>query len=504
MKKFLSKPKLLWYSFLISAAFLGLCSKSSPLYPMNDWVDVQCFLTLGKGILNGLAPYVDLYEQKGPLLYMLYALVSLISGQGYLGQFLLEVITYGLFLYFSGKIAGLFLGESRLVYLIIPILAGIVATSIAFCHGGSVEQMCLFIFAYGLYSFMRAFRQERCLTPREAITNGILAGVLFWIKYTMVGFYVGLVLFVLVWYLVWVRKPMELLKTAGGFLAGFGIVTGVVLVFCLATGCLGKMYECYFYNNLFLYPEESELTFSEKAIGQFNLAMEYDLVFFYMLTIGNAFLLICAKERPRDVLCFLFGLIGLCVFTYMGMGYKYYSLTLGAFAVFGLIAVARLLQKIPRTELPQSIQASRAISGVIIAGIAAISLQASYQNSGNTYLMDYDREDLPQYRFTQQINQVEDATLLNFGFLDGGFYHTADVLPTCPFFCTFNVEAPGMWQTQYDYIEQGAVDFVITRRYELSQYNCDGSKYILIDTAEMVFEEYPYTYYLYALKENTK
>ena len=58
---------------------LGVCSKSSPLYPMNDWVDVNCFFTVGRGITHGMVPYLDLYEQKGPLIYFLYALAALIS-----------------------------------------------------------------------------------------------------------------------------------------------------------------------------------------------------------------------------------------------------------------------------------------------------------------------------------------------------------------------------------------------------------------------------------------
>ena len=75
-KAFIRKRCLLIYCFLTAALVLLFCSKSSPLYPMNDWVDVQCFMTLGKGMLNGLVPYVDLYEQKGPVLYFSYAIVS--------------------------------------------------------------------------------------------------------------------------------------------------------------------------------------------------------------------------------------------------------------------------------------------------------------------------------------------------------------------------------------------------------------------------------------------
>ena len=223
------KSKLALFCFIISALFLGVCSKSSPLYPMNDWVDVHCFLTLGKGILNGMVPYRDLYEQKGPLLYLIYAVVSLFSQRGFMGQYLLEVISFGFFLYFSAKLARLHLGESRLVYVIIPALAMIVGTSKAFAHGGSVEQLCLFIFVYGLYSMSSACHENRPLSQKEAILNGVFAASLFWIKFTMVGYYMGLCLFVLIWYLGWIRQPKELLKTILRFLLGFGIISGIIL-----------------------------------------------------------------------------------------------------------------------------------------------------------------------------------------------------------------------------------------------------------------------------------
>ena len=112
-KEFIKKRWLLIYSFITAALVLLFCSKSSPLYPMNDWVDVQCFLTLGKGMLNGMVPYVDLYEQKGPVLYFIYAIVALFSNRSMFGQYLLEIITYGLFLYFSAKLAEIYLGNSK-------------------------------------------------------------------------------------------------------------------------------------------------------------------------------------------------------------------------------------------------------------------------------------------------------------------------------------------------------------------------------------------------------
>lgn len=496
------KHSLLLFSFLTAAVFLGICSKSSPLYPMNDWVDVQCFLTMGKGLLNGLVPYVDLYEQKGPVLYFIYAIVALLCGENMLGQYLLEVITFGLFLYYSAKIAEIYLGNSKYRYPIIIILAAVIPTTRAFSHGGSVEQMCLFLFAYGLYSVLRACHENRPLTFREALVNGIFAGAALWIKFTMLGFYLGLCLFVLIWYLGWVRDFKKLLAAIGQFLLGMGIVSGVVFLYFLIAGGLKELFTCYFYNNIFLYSSESDTSMLRQIYQSFKNAMKINTVFPKLIGIGAIWLLIRIRKSPRDLMAVGLTFAGLAAGTYLGKGYVYYGLVLAAYSVFGLIGIALLLRKIRVSALLHRVTGGdRIVCGVVITAILLVSGTLAYRNCSNTYLMSYEKEQLPQYQFAEIISETEDATLLNFGFLDGGFYYASDTLPTCPFFCTFNINAPGMWDTQYEYIEEGKVDYVITRRYQLEQYHVDSSKYELVDTAELYFEGVNFTYYLYRLME---
>ena len=503
-KKYIKKHVLLIYSFVTAAAILAFCSKSSPLYPMNDWVDVHCFLTLGKGLLNGLVPYVDLYEQKGPVLYFIYALVSLFSQESMFGQYLLEVITFGLFLYFSAKLAEIYLGKSKFLYPIVAVLAAVVATTRSFSHGGSVEQMCLFLFVYGLYSVLKACHENRPLSFREALTNGVFAGMAFWIKYTMLGFYLGLALFVLIWYIGWVRDFKKLLAVIGQFLLGIGAVSAVVLVYFLCVGGLDELFTCYFYNNIFLYTLESDVPKLTQVRESFTRAMEYNNIFPIFLYLGLGWLILRAHKGLRDLIAVVLSFAGLVIGTYMGTGYVYYALVLSAFTVFGLIGIAWLLQRTKKATLLKFLPREKTVHRFLIAAALIYCTVWAFTNSDNTYLMDYDREDMPQYRFANIINETEDATLLNFGFLDGGFYYAADVLPTCPFFCTFNVNAPGMWDTQYEYVREGMVDYVITRHYRLDRYNVDSSKYELVDTAELYFEGIDFTYYLYRLKGDTR
>lgn len=498
---FIQRRALLLFSLLTSTAVLAICSKSSPLYPMNDWVDVHCFLTLGRGMLNGLVPYVDLYEQKGPVLYFVYAIVALFSQRSFLGQYLLEVICFTLFLYYSGKIAQLYLGKSWFCYPIVLGLA-LITTTRAFSHGGSVEQNCLFLFAYGLYSVLRAIHEDRGLTFREALVNGIFAGAAFWIKYTMAGFYIGLALAVLIVYIGWVRDWRQLLRTIGAFLLGIGLVSAVVLLYFTVNGALEELFTCYFYNNLFLYPEENAQPLLDQILSQFSSALLKNKLFAAALYVGLGYLFLEGKHMSRQLLTVTLSLAGLASTTFMGKGYVYYSLVLCGYAVFGLIGISKALKAVCKALDVQVGPDRRMLRSGLVGLLALCCLLQCHASSPNTYLMGYEKEQMPQFQFAAyMLDKKEDPTLLNFGFLDAGFYYAADSLPVCPFFCTFNVNAPGMWETQYEYIREGKVDFVITRHYPLVNYQVDSSRYQLVDTASMYFEGVDFTYYLYELVE---
>jgi hypothetical protein len=91
--------------FIISFVTITLFSKSSFLYPFNDWVDANCFMTVGKSVLKGIVPYRDLYEQKGPLLYFIHTAAALVSSTSFIGVYVIEVIASFIVLLYVYKIA---------------------------------------------------------------------------------------------------------------------------------------------------------------------------------------------------------------------------------------------------------------------------------------------------------------------------------------------------------------------------------------------------------------
>ena len=134
-------------------------------------------------------------------------------------------------------------------------------------------------------------------------------------------------------------------------------------------------------------------------------------------------------------------------------------------------------------------------AGLLIA--VGTGMGIIYHYSANTYLMDYRKEDMPQYIFAEAINEIPDATLLNYWFLDGGFYYAAGVEPVNRYFCYFNLNPPELAREQQDLIRSGGVDFVVTRRNPLSEALREAGNYKLVRTANFWFDARYYDYYLY-------
>ena len=186
---------------IISAVItITLVSACSPLYPFNPWDDANCFFTLGRGIIHGFVPYRDLYEQKGPLLYFIYALAALISEKNFVGAWIFECIAASVYAIYSWKIVKLFVRPSKASLVLIPVMIGCVYTLKMFNFGGNAEELSFPLLTIALFIMLRSIVVNDSMpTGKEALLCGVITAALFWIKYTFLGFFVGFILILLVY-----------------------------------------------------------------------------------------------------------------------------------------------------------------------------------------------------------------------------------------------------------------------------------------------------------------
>mgnify|MGYP001046448757 FL=1 len=210
-----------------AALVLVLCSKTSPLYAFNDWMDANIFFTMGKSMLSGKVLYRDVFDHKGPVLYLLYGLGWLLDHTGFIGVFVLEICGFSVFLGLGLCTAELLRGKPlHPVWCLVP--AAAVAACRAFSHGGSAEELLLPFLAAALYGLVKCLTANRQMPLRTVALQGFLCGCALLLKYTVLGFY-------LAW--VAVLAVLNLLLSPArwaGALIGMVCISVPMLLLCLA------------------------------------------------------------------------------------------------------------------------------------------------------------------------------------------------------------------------------------------------------------------------------
>ena len=252
-----------------------------------------------------------------------------------------------------------------------------------------------------------------------------------------------------------------------------------VLGWFAAKGALSDLFTVYFIHNLTLY--QSKYIIYNIALN--NLFIK-NLPWTITVAIGLVWP-IFNKRTWESVTVFLAAFF-LFLFSYAnGWQYPYYALVLCVFAPMGLVFISDIVIALSKRR------ASLA-AGVISTILIVSGPFVAYHCSPNTYMLGLPRNQTPQYQFAKTIQQAENATLLNYGFMDGGFYFASGLLPTERFFCLLNLDLPEMKEEMSACIVKGRTAYVVTRNSSIPSNN-----YVLIDEATMMLEGRDWTYRLY-------
>lgn len=468
--------QVLAYALLIAAAVLFFCSKSSFGYPINDWSDANIYFTIGKGMTRGQVVYRDLYDHKGPLLYALHALCALISFWDFTGVYLMEICLAALFLAGAYHLMALY-DARRCAWLMLPVPALVIYASPGFAQGDSAEELCLPLMMWSLYGVLRHFRRGGGRMPAgELVWQGVLAGCVFWIKFTICGVHAGLFLALLV-HLAVRRDGRGLWRSLGWLVVGFALSTLPWVIYFGVNAAIHDWLRTYLYDNLFLYSASEEASgLVPRAKAMLRCGWEWvrdNPLCALPIAAGMGWF---AWKRPRREalavwLAAFLGALGIFV---GGKSYPYYGLALAALVPLGFLPLGRALEG---RLAHLSRRALGSCAAVLTAGCVGLCALLS-GNMAPEYGASFGqpREDTMQYRIAAYLEQTPGATLLNYGFMDAGFYTAAGLVPNVKYFHQTNVPLEEMLDEQLRYIREGVCDYVITRgkqpewiveRYEL-------------------------------------
>ena len=455
---------LIWaYCFLVASVILLICSKSSPFYPINDWTDANIYFSMGKGMAEGQVIYRDLYDHKGPLLYGLHAICTLFFSDSFLGVWIMEALAGAFFLYFAWKTIALN-GCGKVALFCLPVLAMLIFSSFSFLHGDSAEELCLPLLMSALYYWMR-YEKETCFThmPLKIVFwQGFFAGCILWVKFSMLGLH-GMWIFLLFVYLAAQGKWREAWKTAFWFLLGMAVATLPWAIYFAAKGAMVPWLKTYLYDNLFLY-SGSEPGLGLLGAGKMAVKTAWEWfaqnLRYTLFIAGGLFWMLGQREktvRGKISILLLLGFSALGAFV-GGKEYPYYGLILSVFAVFGWIPLCSLFARWGKNLCSKGLRVALMVLVSILSLGGAYSLSLNVPQSFLT-----PKENTMQYKLAAIMVKTPGATLLNYGFMDSGFYLAARITPHLKYFHQTNVPLQEMLDEQVRYVEEGLADYVVTR-----------------------------------------
>ena len=504
--------KYMEWGYLLLAAFvlLMVASRSSFLYPCNNWNDANSYFSVGKALFNGKVPYRDVFDQKGMYLYFFYGLAYLVSHTTFIGVFILEIILAVFDLRGIFKILQLYVKKGIALVLTPMVLAAAFASK-SFYWGGSAEEICLPFLIWGLFLSLRYFKVDypgRGMDNKTLFIGGLLAGMVANIKFTSLGFFFAWMMCVAFSFLA--RKDFSgAVKACFVFLGGMAVPFVPWLLYFAIHGALYYWYWGYVWINVFAYSNLNEegpgLYERIYTLAKLLYWLIIDNFCYFVFIIPGVAVEFFSKKRKWLE---RFNVFALCFFLFLGIyiggsQLPYYALPLSVFTVLGFALVGKVIQWLSdknndtmcEERMKESV-GTKTLAGCVVSMLMSVLLL--YMMSMNIPHMSEKKEDIFLYKFEKIVSEEENPTLLNIGCLDAGLYTVCDIVPTCQWFQTQTVIMDTVLSEQERYIREGQTTFVIARE---SYPDVIWENYELVAEAPWSHNEQIFTYYLFRKKE---
>lgn len=492
--KFLNRyGHLLWIGGLVFV-FLTVCSTCSFIYPMNEWVDSNVYFTIGKAMLGGKVLYRDIFDQKGPYLFMAHSFAYLISHRSFIGVYLLELALAFVFAYAEYRILLLYI-EKKYALISMPVIMFASYATYAFVYGDSAEEFTLPFMALSLF-FLLEFTKGRKMSLLRYGLVGAFTSYTLWIKFTLCGFYFAWALLMLIFELK-DKNYRRLLLGIAVFFGAFFAVCVPVLIYFGVNNALGDLWEAYFYRNIFVYTSgtEGENTgFARKLfwpIWMYIRSIGYGYTFYILIIPGFIFLALSKEFTRREKAAIFTAYAVMNFIIYVGgRGGKYYGLPVNIFSFIGIVAISKV--RFTAKAWNFLFKKFYVVAGVCTFLLAGLSIAINPLR----YMVFSKRSSRVQYRFAEIIKEYPSANIINYGALDLGVHTATDTFPECKYYFKPNMALPVVMETQNEWVREGKADYVVATAPLPEEIS---GNYELIATGRQFADSIYEDYYLYRL-----
>ncbi len=470
-------------SLAVSALFLTFASVyTSPLNPYYG-SDAAVFMVIGKGVTQGLVPYVDLYDHKGPLLFFFNALGYLLF-DGKVGVLLVQILFFAVCLYFVYKMARLFVSSGYACWMIV-----------AFCYyyitlveGGNLsEEWSLLFTVLPMYLSLRFAMQQQPIATHplwHSFVYGLCLGAQVFIRLNNASIVCGIILAFVI--LLCIEKSYQaIFANAGVVLLGVLCVAAPIFLYFALHGAVDAFLQAAFVD-YFVYA----LNGADTKTWQDICAVLVRLLLFHVAifaayrlykggTLGKApaILTVCMGSVSAPLL-------------FLGYGYLHYYLVFAPFMVLALcLACKAFAERQCATR-----RAQLAFVAVLLLAVAPFAYRFARQVGVNLMMDFFDYNQAEVACVTQIMSNVPEDEMDSVWAYDTNarFYLYADVLPCYTYFVSqsFHAQAAPEIATEIDtMLTTDAPLWVVTgvAAEELSNETLQSvleAEYVLVDAAE--------------------
>lgn len=443
------------YTFL----FLFFSSKMSPLYPINEWSDINIYFNMGKAMMNGRTLYTEAFDHKGPLIFFIYGIGYLLSNGSFLGMFIIQLILWILLATAVFYIAKRFLS---VVFAAVASMLTLYAM-LSFMHtGGSAEEFVLIFSIISLLLFIQTFTSSQKTVPSlYMLLHGILSASVILIKLNLVIFWI-FPLAAIFLQLLLNKEYKNFATNLAAYILGMSIVFVPILIYFYATNALNEAYHVYIELNKQYSATDDYLYLFTNGINKLATTFRANLVWFLVLFVGIFYFPFQSIKPNIYRIALILSGLGLIGFVFFTLTFHfYYPLALFVFTPLGLISIFIYLDQYLVVKNPYKIT----VLATLVILIAAIG-NRNFYGLGGAALFRISAPNGPQFQFKEEILKEDQPTLLNVAFGEGNAIFTScDIVPSVKYFISPNIYYnmyPDIRDNQTKYIEDRAVDFIVS------------------------------------------
>lgn len=463
---------------IVSLGMCLLCSCFSPLFSLVLSADSSCFYMQGHAWAEGLIPYVDFIDVKGPLLFFLFKIACCLTPDSTTGAYLLFSCAGCLCLYFSYRTGLLLIEDNKKAILASLAMLPVMFWWKTYLSGGQSEELMAPFYALLLYACLRYMKKMELPSSLILLSTsiGIGAGTTLLIKYNCTFVFAVAFALLLISLIFDGRWRSILTQCIPVVLISFSIIVAPFIIYLWLSDTLQSCWNIYvvlnfstfFGSHTSMYSTGSGIT---KIVCYAEMLFRCREGLWASIGIFAACCYPFSLRRDKKRCAMLLVILFSAYFSCMARYHDYYMLFCAPSCI---IPVSFVLRHI-----------SAKLNTFATCSLAIVLLYATVRGNGQW-------ADRAPMRVSQKLSgsvakaeemicSMKHPRILYLGELDRGFGVSVGALPACPEWCTLNGVSNDFLERQRQAVIQRKADFVVilSERYgsKPTSYDAKGINY---------------------------